>query len=675
MQNKCAVVATPPVSFVARFLSLCLVAGMLFIGQASADSWKPVASTSPGTYLDTMLLLTDGSIMILSADDNQTWLKLTPDSHGSYLNGTWSVLGKMGIPRLYFAAQVLQSGKVWVLGGEYTGPYYDSNIDPSAEIYDPIANSWSAAATFPNQPSCSRRETVTSDVSTTSGSPIVTGIYSTARMQVGWTVTGGSGLTGAAIVSIDSPTQVTLNKNATATGPVTQVAFKGLVTACFGDDPSILLPGGNILAGSILSNVPEIYSIAGDSWSPAGAKVFSNERGDEEGWAVLDDNRVLTYDIFKSISAAAGYAEIYTPSTNSWASISPSDSTANGTLPILSSSALGDELGPLLRLQDGRILVIGANQHTALYTPSTNTWAAGPDLLATLSNAYGSINNALFGADDAPAAELPNGHVITAADAGPNLLVLSSSLTSGSPTVTLSSTAGLQPTWPAKATGIPSGTTILSVDSATQITLSANATSTATRNVTYGGTFSPPTQLFDFNPSTGTATPIATADDATLAQLPSFVLRMLVLPTGQLLLNDDTNQLWVYTPDGTTALSARPTVNGVVKNGDGSYTLTGKQLNGQSAGAAYGDDVQMDENHPIVRLQSVPARGVTCDPDGGVCNVYYARTTNWSSVAVGGGATPQTVNFTLPAGIPAGTYTLTVTGAGVTSLPVAFSIH
>ena len=57
-----------------------------------------------------------------------------------------------------------------------------------------------------------------------------------------------------------------------------------------------------------------------------------------------------------------------------------------------------------------------------------------------------------------------------------------------------------------------------------------------------------------------------------------------------------------------------------------------------------------------------------------MCRVYYARTSNWSSVAVGGGTTPQTVNFTLPAGIPSGNYLLTVTGAGITSPPFTLAV-
>src|SRR6202011_4855075 len=76
-----------------------------------------------------------------------------------------------------------------------------------------------------------------------------------------------------------------------------------------------------------------------------------------------------------------------------------------GSVPVpLTGSSIGDELGPAFLLADGRVLQIGANSNTVIYTPATNTWAPGP----TIPNGKG--------ADDAPGAELPNGHVIFAAD-------------------------------------------------------------------------------------------------------------------------------------------------------------------------------------------------------------------------------------------------------------------
>ncbi len=67
-----------------------------------------------------------------------TWYRLTPDSQGNYVNGTWSTLPRMNYTRLYYSSDVLTNGKVFVAGAEYgTGTN-------SAEIYDPIANTWTS---------------------------------------------------------------------------------------------------------------------------------------------------------------------------------------------------------------------------------------------------------------------------------------------------------------------------------------------------------------------------------------------------------------------------------------------------------------------------------------------------------------------------------------------------
>ncbi len=636
--------------------------------RSLAASWTPLTNLAPAGA-GVMLQLTDGTIMIQSGN-SANWMRLTPDIHGSYLNGVWTAnpINPMSFPRLYFASQVLPDGRVWVLGGEYTGPFLDPNIAPSGQIWDPVTNSWSDIAPYPNEPGGCGAVTVTSNANITTGSNVITGIYSTDRFQVGWTVTGTGIPAGTTVTSVDSLTQVHISQNATATG-IARLTFHGPTLACFGDDPSILIPGGNILAGNIFNRSTYIYSIATNSWSLA-ANKFYNDRSDEEGWTKLPGNTVLTYDLFQSVSAGTGFAEIYNPSSNSWTGISPADGTANGTLPVLSSSAVGFELGPLLRLQDGRVIVIGANNHTALYTPSTNTWAAGPDIAGILSNAFGSIFPAAFGADDAPAALLPNGHVILAADAGANPVTTTGDTTAGSNIITnIPSTAGLQVGWSVvqangMTTVIPSGTSITSVDSATQIHISKSALATTTGlGLRFGGTFSTPTQLFDFNPGTNAISPVSPGiPDPRLSSSPSFVTRMLVLPTGQLLFSDSTNQLWIYTADGGPNPSLRPVVNNVAYNGSGLFTLTGQQLNGQSDTSSYGDDIQSDENYPIVRLVSSSG------------NVYYCRTTNWSSTAVAGGSTPQTVNFTLNPAVTAGNYVLMVSGAGISSFPLALNI-
>jgi len=326
----------------------------------------------------------------------------------------------------------------------------------------------------------------------------------------------------------------------------------------------------------------------------------------------------------------------------------------------LSSPAVGYELGPLLRLQDGRLFAIGATQHTALYNPTTNTWADGPDISGTLNGIPSP-----FGADDAPGAVLPNGHVIFAADAGVSGFTSSGNITSGSAIITgIPSTAILQVFWSVNGAGIPGGAYIVSVDSPTQVTISSPATATTSGDaISWGGTYSLPTELFDFDPRTDTLTQVTSAlPDGNLPYQGSYPARMLILPTGQLLFSDASSQLWVYTSSGTPNPSLRPLITDVRYRGDGKFTLAGFQLNGQSAGAAYGDDDQMDSNYPIIRMVNLNG------------NVFYARTSDWSKFGVGNGGGRETVEFTLNPGVTPGDYALIVSGAGISSFPTFIHI-
>src|SRR5205823_2266186 len=92
--------------------------------------------------IGTMMLLSDGTVMAQGSGVTKSWFKLTPDTSGSYTNGTWSSLADMSLERLYFGSNVLPSGKVFVLGGEYSGPLGLQNIVNTGEIYDPVTNTW-----------------------------------------------------------------------------------------------------------------------------------------------------------------------------------------------------------------------------------------------------------------------------------------------------------------------------------------------------------------------------------------------------------------------------------------------------------------------------------------------------------------------------------------------------
>ena len=141
--------------------------------------------------------------------------------------------------------------------------------------------------------------------------------------------------------------------------------------------------------------------------------------------------------------------------------------------------------------------------------------------------------------------------------------------------------------------------------------------------------------------------------------------RMLALPNGQVLFNDGTSDMEVYTAGGTPQASWRPSISSVSSTSVApgkTYALAGKQLAGLDQGAAYGDDVQDNTNFPLVRITN-SATGV----------VTYARTSDWTSVSVAPGARSST-EFTLPPSTPAGRSTLVVVANGIASPPATVTI-
>jgi hypothetical protein len=293
-------------------------------------TWTALAHAQPaGATSGNMMLLSDGTVMVHAnnnifgtASNGNQWYRLTPDGTGSYVNGTWTQLASMNRVRLFFPSNVLPDGRVFVVGGEYSGSPRTQNFTNTGEIYNPVTNSWSNIANFPQSQ--------------------------------------------------------------------------------FGDDPTEMLPDGSVLAGYISGPQTYIYHPATNTWTQTGTKLRS-DRSDEETWirlpvsSTLPQGGVLSYDIFSSISLGVGHAEVYNIATGTWVD--------TGNLPVqLSSSSVGDELGPGLLLPDGRVFLLGANSHTAYYTPATNTWTQGPDIPSGLAP------------DDAPAAELPNGKILFMAD-------------------------------------------------------------------------------------------------------------------------------------------------------------------------------------------------------------------------------------------------------------------
>ena len=127
-------------------LGLGIIFNVVCYGQGT---WVPVIAPCPGVADGVALLLTDGTVMVKIDSGGvdtveKMWAKLTPDAHGSYANGTWTMMHNMNKTRLFCSSQMLKDGRLYIAGGEYgTG-------DRNGETYDPLTDTWTMAGPLPN---------------------------------------------------------------------------------------------------------------------------------------------------------------------------------------------------------------------------------------------------------------------------------------------------------------------------------------------------------------------------------------------------------------------------------------------------------------------------------------------------------------------------------------------
>ncbi|MDB5343858.1 MAG: hypothetical protein JWP89_2235 [Schlesneria sp.] len=482
---------------------------MLATSIVQAGTWTPLSNSNPEFFTDTMLLLTDGSVMVLSGNDYRSWTKLTPDATGSYVNGTWSYLPSMSTNRQNFASTVLTDGRVMVLGGQFSGPSLTKNDTNTGTIYNPVTNKWTTMTAFPEPK--------------------------------------------------------------------------------FGAGPAVLHPFGYVLAGGQTA-FTHFYYPPSDFWFTFGSNLAGDPKlrtdvNTEETWLLLPDNNILSYDVNASITNTAGTAQKFSYNSDAWVDA--------GTLTaLLTTATQKSKVGPGSVLPNGKVIQIGGNEATAIYTPPVSsaqpgTWVAGPSLPVGM------------GADDAPGAMLPDGHFLFLADFYPS---------------------------------------------------------------------TSPTMLFDYDYVSNTITNITATLPSQLQSELSFTdsstCRMLVLPDGGLLLSTGGffDNIWVYKTSGTPLATWKPTISSVSKTAANTYQVIGSQLNGISEGATFGNNARMSTNYPIVKLTST----------GGI--VRYARTSNWNAgISRPGSGNFGSFNFQAPAGLPAGTYNVSVIANGIaspTSLPL-----
>jgi hypothetical protein len=481
-----------------------MLAALLGAPGALGGTWTRLAHNAPAG-VNMLILLSDGTVMASNQSATATgsaWFRLTPDSHGSYVNGTWTGMPVMHSTRLYYSSQMLRDGRVFVAGGEYgTGA-------AKAEVFDPTTSVWTVI-------------------------PVPT--------------------------SLLDPTQPS---------PVVGE------TQQFADSISAILPNGKVMISPVAPKTAGqtiIFDPATNALS-AGPSYHLSTTQDEASWVKLADSTILTIDPFGVNS------ERFNPATNSWIN--------DSNTPVSLYDSVVGEIGAGILLPSGQAFYLGANGHTAIYTPSgttsPGTWAAGADIPNNLST------------PDAPAAMLVTGRVLCAV--GPQVFLDNTGL----------------PMYPA------------------------------------------PTSFYEYDPASNSFSSQPAPNGATDNVSP-FSTIMLALPDGNILFTHFASDVYIYHPTGTPILTGRPALVSVEQNADGSYHLKGTGFNGNSEGAAYGDDAQMSTNYPIARL---------ADANN---HVYYGRTYNWSSTGVMTGSLIVSTDCQLPDNLPTGQYSLAVVANGIPS--------
>ena len=416
-----------------------------------------------------------------------------------------------------------------------------------------------------------------------------------------------------------------------ATGTWTQVATmpSGYGPLYFG---SAVLPDGRYIAEG------GEYNLGSDAWTTKGA-IYDpvantwTSVAPPSGWASIGDSPsvVLSNGTYfqSSCCDTPPQAALLNPSTLSW--------TATGT----GKFDIYDEEG-LTLLPGGGVLDVDAyvfqynptGMNYELYNPSTGAWTSQgntPMQYWDSSANCGGQNRASY--ELGPAVLMPNGTVFqTGANrcaAGHNGIYNYSNNT-----------------W-TEAPDFPGSFDI--ADGAAALEVNGNVLMFASP-----GIFNSGGQMFEWNGSAITTVPNPPNGSGDT----SYYGHMLMLPTGQIMFTDFSNDVELFTSAGSQYTGWTPTAiytTAPSYQPGQTYRVAGTNFNGVSQNNAYGDDFQDATNYPLVRFTNV-----------GTGHVFYGHTHNHSTMAVGYHG-PAYTYVDIPSNIETGTTHLQIVVNGIAS--------
>ena len=312
-------------------------------GTASADlldpstsTWASVAPMSRVRSSHAATLLADGRVLVTGG--STPLASATP----GYVNdasaeiydpvaNTWTATPSMSVARAHHTATLLPDGKVLVVGGE-NAQYV---VEASAEVYDPVANAWSAPRAQPVSPRSQHTATLlpSGRVLIAGGFDIVNGLL---------TPSAGAELYDPVLQTSTSTdvhgvtTTVVTGQDFTATAP--------MATPHYGHSATRLADGRVVVVGGNTTQT-EIYDPTAATWTTQGATTATHTA---HGAALLADGRIL---VVGGTQSAQPGAELFDPATGQW--------TATSQMLVARGNATAT------RMPDGSVLACGGAPDTA----------------------------------------------------------------------------------------------------------------------------------------------------------------------------------------------------------------------------------------------------------------------------------------------------------------------
>jgi hypothetical protein len=305
--------------------------------ESAAPSASPIAVAGPrGIWIPTGSMVTprsahaavrllDGRVLVVGGHDGQTEL-ISAELYDP-VTGTWSAAGSISMPIV--AATLLRDGKVLVLVG-------DPNGGPRrAEVYDPAGGTWTATGPMVRDP----------------------GVTYTVLRDGRVLVAGGDG------AQVYDPA----NGTWTATGRMNDQGYR--TTATLLSDGKVLVAGGKGFRGGdeyYLLDSAQVYDPATGSWT---AIASMHAKAQTDAAFLQPDGKVL---VVGSAFGPSFHAEVYDPAIGTWTELPVRPGVRYRTAAVLS---------------DGAVLVTGetdADQPACtadLYDPRTGSWTTASSML------------------------------------------------------------------------------------------------------------------------------------------------------------------------------------------------------------------------------------------------------------------------------------------------------